>query len=92
MKGPVDVVSDGVRTKLNRTGNPGMTVGGTGDVLAGIAGALAAKADTLTAACAASFLSGLAGDLAVKDVGYSITASDCVGKIADAKRFCEAFE
>lgn len=92
LKGPVDVVSDGKRTKLNHTGNPGMTVGGTGDVLAGIVGALSAKADIFTAACAGAFLSGLAGDLVLKDRGYSITASDCIEKIPDAKRFCEAFE
>jgi NAD(P)H-hydrate repair Nnr-like enzyme with NAD(P)H-hydrate dehydratase domain len=44
LKGPVDVISDGRRIKLNYTGNPGMTVGGTGDVLSGVAGALLARA------------------------------------------------
>jgi NAD(P)H-hydrate epimerase len=92
LKGQADVVTDGVRTKLNHTGNPGMTVGGTGDVLAGIVGALSAKADAFTAACAGAFLSGLAGDLASKDAGHSLTASDCIEKIPAAKRFCEAFE
>jgi len=42
VKGPYDVISDGDRTRVSRTGNPGMTVGGTGDVLAGVTGALAA--------------------------------------------------
>lgn len=41
VKGAVDVVSDGDGVRLNHTGNPGMTVGGTGDVLAGAVGALA---------------------------------------------------
>jgi len=36
LKGPVDVISDGKRVKFNSTGNPGMTVGGTGDILSGI--------------------------------------------------------
>jgi NAD(P)H-hydrate epimerase len=92
LKGPVDVVSDGKRTKKNRTGNPGMTVGGTGDVLAGIAGALSCKADLFTSACAAAFLSGAAGDFAFKEKGFSLTASDCIGKIPDALKFCGCFE
>jgi NAD(P)H-hydrate epimerase len=92
LKGPVDVVSDGKRTKLNRTGNPGMTVGGTGDVLAGIVGALAAKADAFSAACAGAFLSGVAGDIAAEELGCCLTASDCIERIPYAKRFCEAFE
>lgn len=92
LKGPVDVISDGKKTKTNHTGNPGMTVGGTGDVLAGIAGALCCITDTFTAASAAAFLSGLAGDFAYKEKGFSLTASDCIEKIPDAIRFCEGFE
>jgi NAD(P)H-hydrate epimerase len=40
LKGPVDVISGGSRVMFSRTGNPGMTVTGTGDVLAGTIGAL----------------------------------------------------
>jgi len=40
LKSNVDLISDGERVKLNFTGNPGMTVGGTGDVLSGIVGGL----------------------------------------------------
>ena len=36
VKGKVDIICDSERVKLNFTGNPGMTVGGTGDVLSGI--------------------------------------------------------
>src|SRR5207302_10693322 len=36
LKGHVDIVTDGTRLKFNYTGNPGMTAGGTGDVLCGL--------------------------------------------------------
>ncbi|MBU1940826.1 MAG: NAD(P)H-hydrate dehydratase, partial [Candidatus Thermoplasmatota archaeon] len=40
LKGPTDIISDGKQIKINTTHNEAMTVGGTGDVLAGIVGAL----------------------------------------------------
>jgi len=50
---------------LNRTGNPGMASGGTGDVLAGLAGALWAQGMAAwQAAAAAVWAHGEAGDLA----------------------------
>jgi len=42
-KGPVDFVSDGQRWQLNPRGNPRLAVGGTGDVLAGLAAGLVAR-------------------------------------------------
>ena len=36
LKGHETVITDGVETYINHTGNPGMAVGGSGDVLAGI--------------------------------------------------------
>ncbi|MDW8040278.1 MAG: NAD(P)H-hydrate dehydratase [Nitrososphaerota archaeon] len=77
LKGPVDVIADKKRFKLNFTGNPGMTVGGTGDVLSGIVGAfLAQGADPFEAAVAGAFVNGAAGDFASAEKGYHITASD----------------
>jgi len=61
VKGAVDVVSDGDGVRLNHTGNPGMTVGGTGDVLAGAVGALAAVTDSFHAAAVGVYANGLAG-------------------------------
>jgi NAD(P)H-hydrate epimerase len=79
LKGPVDVVSDGKRVKLNFTGNPGMTVGGTGDVLSGIAGAfLAQKADCFEAAVAAAFVNGAAGDFVFEELGPHMVATDLI--------------
>lgn len=82
MKGPMDIISDGVRVKLTRKGNAGMTVGGTGDVLAGITGAFFAIAsDPFKAATAAAFVNGAAGDLAFADKGYGLLATDVVENI-----------
>jgi len=57
LKGHIDIVSDGKRTALNRTGNPYMTKGGTGDVLAGICGSLLAQGNSVfDAACGAAYI------------------------------------
>lgn len=82
LKGRVDVISDGKKVFLNRTGNPGMTVGGTGDILAGICtGFLALGAKPLHAACAAAFINGKIGDSLLKKMGYGFIASDIIPQI-----------
>jgi hydroxyethylthiazole kinase-like uncharacterized protein yjeF len=82
LKGHVDIISDGERTFRNTTGNPNMTKGGTGDTLAGICGAiLGMKFDPVTAACAAAYINGAAGDLASREKGPGLLASDLLDKI-----------
>jgi NAD(P)H-hydrate epimerase len=77
LKGHIDVVSDGTRLKLNFTGNPGMTVGGTGDILSGLVGAfLAWGADPFEAAVAGAFINGAAGDFVREEKGYHMLATD----------------
>ena len=77
LKGHIDIVSDGMRVKLNRTGNPGMTVGGTGDVLSGIvAGLMAQGVEAFRAAVAGAFINGAAGDLAEEKLGDHLTPTD----------------
>jgi len=77
LKGNVDVVSDGKRVKLNFTGNPGMTVGGTGDVLSGVVGAfLAQKADSFEAAVAGAFINGAAGDFVREEKRFHMVPTD----------------
>ncbi len=78
LKGPVDVVSDGKTVFENKTGNAGMTKGGTGDVLAGLAAALACKNSLFSAAKAAAKINGLAGDLLYKELGPAFNAQDLV--------------
>ena len=82
LKGHVDVISNGRKTMLNKTGSPELTVGGTGDTLAGIVGALLARGvDTFTAACAGAYINGKAGEYATKRYGESVIASDLIDEI-----------
>ncbi|MFB0514347.1 MAG: NAD(P)H-hydrate dehydratase, partial [Candidatus Bathyarchaeia archaeon] len=77
LKGHTDVISDGTRVKLNFTGNPGMTVGGTGDILSGIVGAfLAWGTDPFEAAVAGVFINGAAGDFVREEKGYHMVPID----------------
>ncbi|MCW4020428.1 MAG: NAD(P)H-hydrate dehydratase [Candidatus Bathyarchaeota archaeon] len=77
LKSHVDVVSDGYKVKTNFTGNPGMTVGGTGDVLSGVVGAfLAQGVAPFEAAVAGAFINGAAGDFVKAEKGYHMVASD----------------
>ncbi|MBU4075462.1 MAG: NAD(P)H-hydrate dehydratase [Euryarchaeota archaeon] len=86
LKGRMDIISDGIEVRANRTGNAGMTVGGTGDVLAGITGALFAKHDAFSAACAAAFINGAAGDLAFAEFGYGLLATDVIDRVPEVMK------
>jgi NAD(P)H-hydrate epimerase len=79
LKGNVDVVAAENRVKLNFTGNPGMTVGGTGDVLSGVVGAfLAQQVGPFEAAVAGAFVNGAAGDFVAEEMGYHMVAGDLI--------------
>ena len=79
LKGHVDIISDGKRVKLNLTGNPGMTVGGTGDVLSGVVGGLLAwGAEPFEAAVAGAFINGAAGDFVQGEKGYHMVPTDLI--------------
>ena len=87
LKGHTDIITDSETTKLNNTGNPGMTVGGTGDVLAGLClGFLAQTNDLLNSAFTAAHLNGKIGDYLLRKKGYGFTASDMVEQICAVKK------
>jgi len=82
LKGYKDVIADGLRVRVNSTGNPFMTVGGTGDVLSGIASAfLAMGMNSFDAASAAAYLCGRAGDMASEKYGQGLMATDVIEAI-----------
>ena len=59
------------------------TVGGTGDVLAGLCAGFLSKSDDLfNCACAAAFTNGAIGDILNKLMGYHFLASDMISQIA----------
>jgi len=81
-KGHETIITDGKTFKINRTGNPGMATGGSGDVLTGIiAGLVAQHFSPLDAAVLGSHLHGAAGDQAAEKFGQ---ASLTAGTILDA--------
>jgi NAD(P)H-hydrate epimerase len=88
LKGHGTVVTDGMRAFVNTTGNPGMATGGTGDVLAGLTGALLAQGlEAFAAARLAVHLHGLAGDLAREQFGeVSLIATDVLDNLPGAFR------
>ena len=71
---------------INQTGNNGMAVGGSGDVLSGIIGSLLAQSiEPIDAALCGVFLHGLAGDIAAFELGQrSMIASDIIDFLPDA--------
>jgi NAD(P)H-hydrate epimerase len=79
VKGKVDVICSSEKCKLNFTGNQGMTVGGTGDVLSGIIGGLMAqKVDPFEASVAGAFVNGAAGDFVASEIGFHMVATDII--------------
>ncbi len=83
MKSAFSVISDGVMTFINTTGNPGMAKAGSGDVLSGIlAGLFARGLSGAEGAAVATLLFGMIGD-EVKELGneYTMTASDLISAI-----------
>ncbi|RQG98071.1 NAD(P)H-hydrate dehydratase [Natrarchaeobius chitinivorans] len=80
-KGADDVVTDGDRTHVSRSGTVGMKVGGTGDTLAGIVAALMEGAEPLDAAAAAAHVNGLAGERLAENGGHGYLATDLLEEI-----------
>ena len=78
LKGHRTCITDGETAYLNTTGNPGMAVGGSGDLLAGILVSLLGQGiDPLEAAACAPWLHGAAGDICAREMGqYGMLPSD----------------
>ena len=78
LKGHETCITDGQVGYINSTGNPGMAVGGSGDVLAGIITALLGQGIApLEAAACGAWLHGAAGDLCAKELGqYGMLPTD----------------
>ncbi len=78
LKSPVDIIASSKGDiKFNKTGNAGLTVGGSGDVLAGvIASMIAQKTDPFEACQIAAYLLGYTGDFLHKQKDYCFSATD----------------
>ena len=84
LKGDEDLITDGYFFKVNKTGHPRMSVGGTGDLLSGICGGLLAKGLSPFEACRlASYSFGKAGELCFDEIGAGFLPTDlalCISK------------
>ena len=83
LKGHRTCISDGQNHYRNTTGNPGMAVGGSGDVLAGIiTGLLGQGIAPLEAAACGAWLHGAAGDLCATEMGqYGMLPTDMLNAL-----------
>lgn len=80
LKGPETAIAfPNGKVYVSRGGNPGMAVGGSGDVLAGIIGGLLGQLPVEQAVAAAVCIHGAAGDLCAEQLGeYAMTPSDMI--------------
>ena len=82
VKGKYDLILSGNKFKINKSGNAGMTVGGTGDALAGISASLLSRGlSSFDSASLATFINGLAGEEAFNVKGNGFSATDLVSYI-----------
>ena len=83
LKGHRTIITDGTRIYENPTGNPGMAVGGSGDVLAGMVTAFLGQGiPPLESAAASCWLHGKAGDLAAEKLGqYAMLPTDMIQEL-----------
>ncbi len=88
LKGAGTIIADSRYTAFNHTGNPGMSRGGSGDILAGmVASAVAQGCEPFDAACATAYLHGLAGDVAAQKLGVEAMLSrDIIDSLSDSFR------
>ena len=80
LKGANTVVTDGSQLFINMNGNPGMAMGGTGDMLSGMIGSFLAQGMTaLDAAKSAVFIHGLCGDITAREISQrGMTTDDMI--------------
>ena len=84
LKEKPDIISNGKEIALNRMGTPYMSVGGTGDVLAGVCGALMSRQiDPFIAAQAAVYITCKAGEKAAKKLKESLLPTDIIDVIPE---------
>lgn len=86
LKGAGTVVADSSVTAANPTGNPGMSRGGSGDVLAGIIASVIAQGySPFDASCVGVYIHGLAGDIAAEKVGQeAMLPRDIIDALSDS--------
>lgn len=84
VKGPIDFIADETELKFNRTGCPEMSIGGTGDVLAGLcASFLSTNIRPFQAACSAAFINGKLGEFCKENYHNRFTTMNMIGHLGE---------
>lgn len=78
LKGVIDIIASKNDYKLNKTGNQGMTMGGTGDLLAGLTVALASKQSIFESAYLSSYILGKSADNVLEKKGLNYEIKDII--------------
>ena len=81
LKGWKNIISNGELTAVIERSTPAMTVGGTGDVLAGLVAGFFSKMNSFDAACTAVYFNGLAAIMAYQKVGLHMVATDLLDNL-----------
>lgn len=82
LKGPIDAIAEGGHCRLNATGDPSMSKGGTGDILAGmVAGLLSRGVSPFDAACIAAHVFGKAGEEIAAEMGDGYLLTELAERI-----------
>ncbi|MHA1670947.1 MAG: NAD(P)H-hydrate dehydratase [Promethearchaeota archaeon] len=82
LKGPYDYIASKSKIKINKTGCPEMSIGGTGDVLAGFCACFLGTGNSVfQSACSAAFLNGYLGEHCKSIIGPRFTAMNMIDAI-----------
>lgn len=81
LKSKTDIIANTGEYRLNDTGNAGMTVGGTGDILAGMITAYSTKMNPFDSACISTFIIGDVADGLLNEKGFNYTSNDILEKL-----------
>ncbi|HET9806209.1 MAG TPA: NAD(P)H-hydrate dehydratase [Nitrososphaeraceae archaeon] len=92
LKGWKNIISNGELIAVIERSTPAMTVGGTGDVLAGLVAGFFSKMNSFEAACTAVYFNGLAGIMAYQKLGLHMVASDLLDNLPQVMKKFDQIE
>ena len=92
LKGPVNVVCDKDKVALIKRSTPAMTVGGTGDILSGLAAGFLSKMKPFDASILGVYFNGVAASLAYRRLGLHIVATDIIDELPKALKDFDVIE
>lgn len=92
LKGPVNVVCDKDKVALIKRSTPAMTVGGTGDILSGLAAGFLSKMKPFDASLLGVYFNGVAASLAYRRLGLHLVATDIIDELPKALKDFDVIE